>query len=131
MELYKIFTKILHFILTLLIILRHTEFNKICDKKKFRSYLLRIEQVIIQSLLLPSDSHVLVSSRVWIPRGCPRLPSKQSIQIWPCKKLQFIYRNNPPKNPLFKYCKLPNHKRHAENRINFQTFIAKNPETKV
>jgi hypothetical protein len=49
-----------------------------------RPYLLRIKQVVIQSVL-PNDSHVLVSRGVRVTRSCTRLPPKQTIQVRPCK----------------------------------------------
>jgi len=44
-------------------------------------YLLGVNQVIIHDLFLQIHRHVLVSYTIWIFRSCPRLPSKQTIQI--------------------------------------------------
>lgn len=47
-------------------------------------YLLRVQQVIVEGLLLPHHGHVFVSSRVRISWSCSRLSSKQSVQVWSC-----------------------------------------------
>uniref|UniRef100_A0A452Z5G6 Uncharacterized protein n=1 Tax=Aegilops tauschii subsp. strangulata TaxID=200361 RepID=A0A452Z5G6_AEGTS len=47
-----------------------------------RDVLLRIKQVVIQSVLLPLHSLVLVCRRVGVTSGGTRLPPKQTMQVW-------------------------------------------------
>jgi hypothetical protein len=55
------------------------------SRSKREQYLLRIQQVVIQSFLLPDHSHVLVGRRVGVARGSTRLPAEKTIQVWTCK----------------------------------------------
>lgn len=69
-------------------------------KEKERRYLLGVQQVIVESLLLPIHGHAFVSSRVRISWSCSRLPSKQTVQIRSCiiRNPQFNHKRIRNKN---------------------------------
>jgi len=52
------------------------------DHLSSRNVLLRVKQVVIQSVLLPDHSLVFVSRRVGVACGGTRLPPKKTIQVW-------------------------------------------------